>query len=134
MLLTKNWTTNIPSTKKFLSREITHRLSHLLDRNKFDVVYEGNIKAGDENEPDVIVYNKPDLTPLMAIEVCEHKEVGGVIRIAQNLMESSGLNEFFIYDRDQSTWTNLHRENKSLVIPSSSMFKGVSLESCLGNE
>ena len=132
--LTKRWTNNIAASKKFLSRHITHSLSHLLDRKKFDVVYEGNIKAGDENEPDVIVYDKANLSPLMAIEVCEHEEVGQFIHTAQNLMESSGLKEFFIYDRDQNSWTNLHRESKSFVISSSSIFKGVSLEGCLGNE
>ena len=126
--LSKNWNNGISSSKKFLSRTITHRLSHLLDSKAYEVVFEGHLNTHDENEPDVVVYQRgKEIKPVMAIEVCQHSEVSPMMNKAQSLMESFGLTDFFIYDRDTLGWTNLHREAKSLIISSSSIFKNVSL-------
>lgn len=126
--LSKNWNNGISSSKKFLSRTITHRLSQLLDSKAYEVVFEGHLNTHDENEPDVVVYQRgKEIKPVMAIEVCQHSEVSPMMNKAQSLMESFGLTDFFIYDRDTLGWTNLHREAKSLIISSSSIFKNVSL-------
>jgi hypothetical protein len=130
--LSKNWNNGIASSKKFLSRVITYRLSNLLDSKAYEVVFEGRLNTFDENEPDVVVYKRgKEIKPVMAIEVCRHNDVSPMILQAKSLMESFGLADFYIYDRDNLCWTNLRHEAKGFVISSSSFFKNVSLDQTL---
>lgn len=126
--LAKNWQSGVPTQKKFLSRLITHRLSNLLDNKKFEVVFEGHFDAIDENEPDVIVYEKGNkVKPVMALEISYSKESDSLLSKAKEMMTNFKLENFFIYNFPKATWTNLHREANEVSVSSSSTFKDVSL-------
>ncbi|HNP97448.1 MAG TPA: hypothetical protein PKK99_00250 [Bacteroidia bacterium] len=121
ILMEHTWLTSSGTTKKFLSRQLTHYLSRLLDRNKYEAVYEGGLDVfnSSSEEPDVVVYQKENgLQPLMAIEICNSADVDSLNRRVCQLMDRFRLREFFLYAMDEKRWYK-HTANSNHFIPSS---------------
>jgi len=112
-LFEKSWTNQrVSSTKKFLSRILTYRLSRELNHAKFEVVYEGNIDRKDlsSEQPDVLIYNSENnFAPVDAIEICDSSSVTEMKIAGKNLMERYALKEFFIFDYTLLEWHRLLR-------------------------
>ena len=105
--LNNSWSTPAETTKKFLSRQITHRLSRFLDRQKFEAVYEGGLDAINptQEEPDVVIYKKDGgLAPVVAVEICNKAQLPEMSRVANQLITRFRLNEFFLYTMDETRW------------------------------
>ena len=110
-LLEKSWTNQrISSTRKFLSRVLTYRLSRELSHAKYDVVYEGNIDRADPSseQPDVLIYSSENnFLPLDAIEICETSSLPEMKVAGKYLVDRYNLKEFFIFDYKRSEWYRL---------------------------
>lgn len=106
-------------TKKFISRELSYKLSRYLDPSKFEAVYDGELDVFNSpgQESDIVVYGKENgLMPLVAIEICNKADVPEMSRFAQKLIRAFSLKEFFLYALDEKRWyrqTSSSAENTS---------------------
>jgi len=125
-IIQKSWKITTPPLKKLLSRTITHRLSQKLNKNLFEVVYEGFLDSHNpiSEQPDVVIYSKQDyFKPVCAIEVCKASELLEMILIAKNNLQTHHLREFFIYVHESDTWYLINNSNTPEIISSySSLF------------
>ncbi len=105
-IIQKSWKITTPPLKKLLSRTITHRLSREINKDNFEVVYEGYLDAHNlaGEQPDVVIYTKTDLAPVMAVEICKADELLEMVLIAKNTLDHYPLKEFFIYDYESEKW------------------------------
>lgn len=74
--LLKSWLPKISGTKKYLAVDIALQLSRIINRRKFEVVYEGFIDLHniDSEQPDIVVYHKENnLQAVMIIEICSNE-------------------------------------------------------------
>lgn len=118
-MFNKNWQSSIATTKKFLSRQITHRLSRKLDTSKFEAVYDGVLDVFNPfgEEPDVVVYKKENgIQPVVAIEICKKEDLLEMSIYARQLMIQHKLKEFFFYDVDEDCWSRLDHHEE--LVPS----------------
>ncbi|HRH64752.1 MAG TPA: hypothetical protein PLU53_00495 [Bacteroidia bacterium] len=102
-----SWSSPADTTKKFLSRQITHRLSRFLDRRKYEAVYEGGLDVFNSSGEvsDVVIYQKENgLLPVVAVEICNKAELSEKTGIARQLMNRFRLKEFFLYTMDEKCW------------------------------
>ena len=103
----KSWKITTPPLKKLLSRTITHLLSRHLNKNKFEVVFEGFLDSinSSSEQPDVVIYSNQDkLIPVVAIEICKSEEIIEMVLLAREIVKTYSLKEFFIFDYEASQW------------------------------
>lgn len=105
--LLKSWLPLISGTKKFLAADLAHRLSRIINRRKFEVVYEGFIDLHnfDSEQPDIVVYNKEEnLHAVLIIEICEKENLESTFRTIEILSRIYHIPESFIYDLENEKW------------------------------
>ena len=127
-LSAKTWNDSIPSSKKYLSRLLTHRLSVQLNPEMYDVVFETPLQKDGIGEPDVVVFDKcRGFSSIMAIEICKSDEITDMLIIARELMEKYSLLDFFLLDQESDLWYNIKRGQWGYEISSNTLFMGVEL-------
>ena len=111
--LLKSWLPVISGTKKFLAADLAHRLSRIIDRRKFEVVFEGFIDLHniDSEQPDIVVYDKDEnLRPVMIIEICDTAHVEASLRTIEILSNIYHIDESFVYDMENEKWFLFKKE------------------------
>lgn len=89
--------------------DIYSGLKNILNKNKYFVAYESCVDLNDLNSqvPDIIVYEKQTLKPVMFIEVTKTSEKRTIEKKAEALMKRYDIYEGFIYDYEKSTFNKL---------------------------
>jgi hypothetical protein len=106
-MMEKFWRVDTPPLKKLLAKTITYRLYRKLNKGSFEVVYESNLDPSnpDSEKPDVVVYSKKKyFMPVVAIEICNAKEIRETILEAGKMLTTYKLEEFFIFDYESDNW------------------------------
>ena len=125
----KTWTATTSASKKYLTREFTHRLASRLNPKIYDVLFESPLTKGGHGEPDVVVYNKcKGWSSVMAIEICRTDEITDMLIIARELMEKYFLLDFFLFDEDAGTWYNIRKNKMGYEISENTFFQGIALD------
>lgn len=123
--LLKSWLPLISGTKKFLAADLSHRLSRLINRRKFEVVYEGFIDLHniDSEQPDIVVYDKEDnLHPVMIIEFCDNENAEDTFRTIEILSRIYHIRESFVYNIENNIWYELKNGEDAFGISTYSDF------------
>lgn len=105
--LLKSWLSLLSGPKKFLAADLSHRLSRIINRRKFEVVFEGFIDLHniDSEQPDVVVYHKEDnLRPVMILELCNKENLDATMRTIEIISKIYHIEESFIYEMESKTW------------------------------
>jgi len=105
--LLKSWLPVISGTRKFLATDLAHRLSRVINRRNFEVVFEGFIDLHNINseQPDIVVYNKEDaLKPVMILEICDNQSQESTVRTMEILGSIYHVDETFIFNMESGTW------------------------------
>lgn len=124
----KSWISTTPSSKKYLSRVFTYKLSSRLDPGKYEVAFEIPLSKSDDSEPDVVVFDRMDNgRSVMALEICKREDIHDMLIIARDLMEKSSLLDFFLYDNESGNWYNIRKAALGYHISSNTMFAGIPL-------
>lgn len=113
----KTWKFNTASEKKLLSRNVTHLLSHQLNKNKFEVVFEGYLDSfnSSSEQPDVVIYSKEKkLTPVIAIEFCKADEMVEMQLLGKHLVSHYSLCEFFIFNYETKKWLMMNKRGDAI--------------------
>lgn len=113
--LLKSWLPLLSGTKKFLAADLAHRLSRIINRRKFEVVFEGFIDLHniDSEQPDVVVYHKENnFHPVMIIEICDKENIESTMRTIEILSKIYHIEESFIYDLENKNWLLLKNNSQ----------------------
>lgn len=105
--LLKSWLPIISGTKKYLAADLAHQLSRIINRRKFEVVYEGFIDLHniDSEQPDIVIYDKENnLKAIMIVEICDNENFLSTRRTIEILSQIYQLEESFIYNMDTEKW------------------------------
>jgi hypothetical protein len=115
--LLKSWLPVISGTRKFLATDLAHRLSRVINRRNFEVVFEGFIDLHNINseQPDIVVYNKEDgLKPVMILEICDNQSQDSTLRTMEILGSIYHVDESFIFNMESGTWLLYRNESPEI--------------------
>jgi hypothetical protein len=135
--LLKSWLPATSGTKKFLAAALSHKISKVLNRKKFEVVFEGFIDLHnfDSEQPDIVVYNKEEnMNSVMIIEFCSKENLEPAFTTIEILSKIYHIRESFIYDIDKTTWHLLKNGSEKFEVNNFSEYFNMNMDQLLAEE
>lgn len=105
-------------------------------RKRYKILPESAIDLNNLNSkaPDVVVYDKATLKPVLFIEITTTRENRRIINKAKELMQQYDIYEAFIYDYEQDKWAKLTGISQHSPGLSFSDILQYDLAKCIDNE
>jgi hypothetical protein len=107
----KDWLTNENTHQKFLSVILSHQISRIISRKKFEVVNESfiDINNMDSDIADIIVYNhKQNFSPELIIEFCTQADLKSTLNSIEIISDLYHIKESFIYNTESAKWYKIN--------------------------